>query len=314
MLRTFFLSLLLLCSLAHAQGDPWQALKQAYDASHNLNYQGVLQAQHLKDVKSMEITHAKYGDETYTRINLLDGEPNEILTKGKSTIVYGSTDDNVVIQKRDANHLFPAILPNSTEQLKQVYQLNFGKVDRVADRKAQIVVLMPNDDYRFFYHFWLDKQTSIPLKMIVSDHNNQVVEQTSFTKVKILEKTDLAWFKPNIDLSKKYVMKEEESIPSNLPRYWEIKQIPKGFKEVSSKVSRIGGPNILNHHMVFSDGLAYISLFIQPLSKGQKPKVGNATMGVTNVSARYENGYQIMAVGSVPIKTVETFSNAVNFN
>jgi len=54
MLRTFFLSLLLLCSLAHAQGDPWQALKQAYDASHNLNYQGVLQAQHLKDVRSMK--------------------------------------------------------------------------------------------------------------------------------------------------------------------------------------------------------------------------------------------------------------------
>jgi negative regulator of sigma E activity len=67
MLRTFFLSLLLLCSLAHAQGDPWQALKQAYDASHNLNYQGVLQAQHLKDVKSMEITHAKYGDEMHHR-------------------------------------------------------------------------------------------------------------------------------------------------------------------------------------------------------------------------------------------------------
>jgi hypothetical protein len=32
-------------------------------------------------------------------------------------------------------------------------------------------------------------------------------------------------------------MKEEESIPSNLPRYWEIKQIPKVSKRSAPRLA-----------------------------------------------------------------------------
>jgi negative regulator of sigma E activity len=35
-------------------------------------------------------------------------------------------------------------------------------------------VLTPKDQYRHFYHFWVDKKTSLPLKMIVSDKNNDL--------------------------------------------------------------------------------------------------------------------------------------------
>ena len=65
---------------------------------------------------------------------------------------------------------------------------------------------------------------------------------------------------------------------------------------------------MLSHQLVFSDGLSYLSVFIQPVQKGHKPRVGNVTMGRTQVCARYYNGFQIMTVGAVPKKTCEIFT------
>lgn len=314
MIKFLFTCLLsLLFSTTYANNDPWQVLVDAYKASRNLNYHGVLQAEHMQEIRSLEITHSKHGEQEYTRINMLDGAPSEILSEGSNTFVYGINDNNVVIQKRNQHRLFPSVLPQTTFNLKQVYQLNFGKSDRVAGRPTQVVVLAPNDEYRYFYHFWLDQETSIPLKMIVSDHSNKLIEQTSFTKVNVIKSNDLSWFKPNIDLSKEYVVQEEEDLASSAPRFWKMSTIPLGYKEVSFRVTRISGPNILNHHLIFSDGLAYLSLFIQPVPKGQKPKEGTLAMGNTNIFARYINGYQIMAVGSVPKKTVESFAKSISF-
>ena len=311
--RFFLLLLSFFSSSVFAQTDPWQFILDAHQACRNLNYHGVLQAEHLQEIRSLEIIHAKHGEQEYTRINTLDGTPSELLSQGDATFVYGTKQDNVVIQKRNQHRLFPAVLPKSTSNLKKVYQIDMGKVDRVAGRPANVIILMPNDEYRYFYHFWLDKETSIPLKMIVSDHSNQLIEQTSFTKVNVNSEDDLSWFKPDIDLSKEYVMHEEEDFSANTPRFWKMATIPEGFKEISFRVTRISGPNVLNHHLIYSDGLASLSLFIQPVPKGQKPKQGSAKVGNTNISAKYMKGYQVMAVGSVPQKTVESFVNSVSF-
>jgi len=75
----------------------------------------------------------------------------------------------------------------------------------------------------------------------------------------------------------------------------------------------VNGLNILDYQLIFSDGLAYVSLFIRPIARGTEPKEGVVTIGSTNISARYQDGYQIMSVGMVPAETVSTFSGAIEF-
>jgi len=41
--------------------------------------------------------------------------------------------------------------------------------------------------------------------------------------------------------------------------------------------------------------------------------VGQLNLGVNNICARYYNGYQIMAVGSVPLTTCNKFSESIEF-
>lgn len=313
--KIFTLILIFLSSVTSvvALEDPWKIISDAHSAAKRLNYQGTYHFTHNKQTQSIEITHALHGSDEYTRMILMDGAPGEMLSHGKNTTVYHSSDKNVHIKKRDSHNLFPAVIPDNIENLKNVYTLHFGKLDRVADRTAQIIVLTPKDKYRYFYHFWIDQKTSLPLKMIVSDESSETLEQAAFTKINLVDvQNDLSWFAPKIDLTKDYLMNEETSdLPSQ--KFWEFSSIPDGFKQVSAKASRNNGITMLSHHLVYSDGLSYLSIFIQPVQRGHKPKVGNIKMGRTQVCAKYFNGYQIMTVGAVPRKTCEMFTESISF-
>ena len=300
-------------NISMAIDDPWKVISDAHLAAKNLNYQGIYHFTHNKETQSIEITHVLHETDEYTRMTLMDGAPGEMLSHGKNTTVYHSSEKNVHIKKRHSHNLFPAVIPDNIDNLKNVYTLHFGKLDRVADRSAQIIVLNPKDQYRHFYHFWVDRETSLPLKMIVSDKNNDVIEQAAFTKLNFVNTHgDLSWFSPKIDLTKDYQMDEAVN---DLPvqKFWQFSSIPKGFKEVSAKSTRNKGITMLTHQLVFSDGLSYLSVFIQPVQRGHKPRVGNVTMGRTQVCARYYNGFQIMTVGAVPKKTCEIFTESISF-
>jgi len=316
MRKFFFLALICLSvtNIAVAIEDPWKILVDAHQASKTLNYQGIFHLKNFKEIQSMEITHAMHGQDEYTRMTLMDGEPGELLSHGKNTFVYHSNENNVVIQKRAHHHLFPSVLPSSPENLKKVYTLSFGQVERVADRMAQMLILIPKDDFRHQYHFWIDQETALPLKMIVSNKSNEVIEQASFIKLKIIgAEKDLSWFKPRIDLSKEYVMDEKEEVILPGLKFWTFRKVPKGFSEMNATATRNKEINVLSHHLIYSDGLSYISVFIQPVQTGLKPKVGSISMEGTNVSATYYRGYQVMAVGTVPMSTLESFTKSISF-
>jgi len=301
-------------SLSHSSDDPWLIIEKATKATKFLNYKGVFRTQHNKEIKSIEITHATNNEQEFLRINVLDGSPGEVLSQGKTTYVYNTIEDNVIIQKRKKQRLFPAIFPSNVEVLKDFYRLSIGKTERIAGRLSQLLVLSPIDDFRYFHYFWLDRKSFLPLKMVVMDKDKNIIEQASFIQIKTIDNKNLDWFKPDVDPSKNYIFDDKivgQGIVKN--RFWKVKKIPPGYKEVDFRTKRMSGSNFLSHQLVFSDGLSYVSLFIKPISRGQKPKVGHVKVGINNICAQYQDGYQIMAVGSVPTSTCNKFSESIEF-
>jgi sigma-E factor negative regulatory protein RseB len=73
----------------------------------------------------------------------------------------------------------------------------------------------------------------------------------------------------------------------------------------------MGRQPILVHQWIFSDGLSSVSLFINPIPKGQKSKVGELQIGSAHIFARVMDGSQIMVVGEVPPATIQKISNSV---
>ena len=297
--------------LSFAMEDPWLILEKSAKASQQLNYEGVFHSQSSSESNSTHVIHANIDNKEYCLLKMLDGAPNEVFCSGD--MVYVTSQDGLLIKKRKNQFLFPSVLPSDIKHLKKNYQLSFGEKKRVADRMAQHIELKAKDNLRFNYHIWIDDKNLLPLKLIVTNNKNQPIEQSTFTTIAFSEVIDKDIFEKNINLSKVYVSKNKfiENYVSN--KFWNLKKLPSGFKEVDLISRRVNGLNLLDYQIIFSDGLAYVSLFIRPITRGTEPKEGTVAIGPTNISARYQDGYQIMSVGMVPPETVNTFSGAIEF-
>ena len=313
---TFFKKLLTLLFfvfplLSFAMEDPWLILEKSAKASQQLNYEGVFHSQSSSESNSTHVIHANIDNKEYCLLKMLDGAPNEVFCSGD--MVYVTSQEGLLIKKRKNQFLFPSVLPSDIKHLKKNYQLSFGEKKRVADRMAQHIELKAKDNLRFNYHIWIDDKNLLPLKLIVTNNKNNTIEQSTFTTISFRKVIDKDIFEKNINLSKIYVAKNKfvENYVSN--KFWNLKELPSGFKEVDLISRRVNGLNLLDYQIIFSDGLAYVSLFIRPITRGTEPKEGTVAIGPTNISARYQDGYQIMSVGMVPPETVNTFSGALEF-
>ena len=159
----FGLFLFVLSFYAQSAEDPWLHLEKASQAARKLSYKGIFLYQNLQDVRSIEITHLNNGTEEFARIVTLDGQPREALSRGNNMVVFNSNKENVMIQKRQGQNLFPAILPPDIESVKAIYTLRFADQERIGGREAQIVYLEPKDEFRYFYKLWLDREFGLIL-------------------------------------------------------------------------------------------------------------------------------------------------------
>ncbi|HEU4707758.1 MAG TPA: MucB/RseB C-terminal domain-containing protein [Methylophilaceae bacterium] len=299
-------------SFAYAD-DPWQLLQNAADASRNLSYRGIFVYQSGKNSRSVQLTHMNYGQGEYARSIVLDGSPREVLSQGSDLVIYSPRNEKVVITKRRAQNLFPALLPANMEEIKESYQARLGGEERVGGREGQIIFLDSRDQYRYGYKFWTDKQYGLILKSMTFNEKNEPIEQITFTQLTLLDTHNMDWFQPTVDPAKRYVMEEEETVASVDTSDLSIDPIPAGFHKIDQVQRMVPGKPVPVTHLIFSDGLASVSLFIERLNKMHPPKLGHRMVGSTNFYIQATDGYQVVAVGEVPAATVTQMANAVKF-
>ena len=94
---------------------------------------------------------------------------------------------------------------------------------------------------------------------------------------------------------------------------WRI-PAPKGFSVVM-QVSRSMGRGATVNQMVLSDGLAAISVFIEPYDsqRGHHPPPGAAQRGSITVYGTRIADYWLTAVGEVPVATLEQLAEATEY-
>ena len=312
-----FIFFLFLLSSGSLFADPklWMMVDNASKASKEMNFSGIINSiNEKKDISATSMIHVNHDGEEFLKIEKIDGAQNLMLMYESDAVIYDNNNKEILIHKKKNARLFPNIFPTNLNKLKENYSIENGGPSRIADRPCSMIVLIPKDNFRYFYHLWLDDETHLPLKMSVIDHSKLVVENISFSKVEFLTDENINWFRPKFDPQKKYSINEHQDLTDKVRKYWKIDDIPAGFEEVSHKAKRYSGLNALAHQIIFSDGLTYISLFIHPVPKNQKPQIGSSKKGSSNIYADYKKGYQILAVGSVPIDTLTNLTEKVTLN
>lgn len=300
---------------AEVQADPWALLNKAAHAARDLSYKGIFMYQSGTNSRSIEITHMNAGQGEYSRIVMLDGLPQEVLSQGSDIVIFSPRNEKVVIEKRRGKNLFPALLPVNMELVKSSYQARVSGMERVAGREGVVVLLEPRDGYRYGFRLLTDKEFGLLLKATTLNQRNEVIEQIAFSQLNLLNVDDMDWFKPKVDPDKPYVIEEE--LPSSVAEKthdWKLDELPPGYRQIDHIKRMVPGKKAAVNQLIFSDGLSSVSLFIEPLIKGVRPKVGHTMIGPTNFYANVNDGYQIVVVGEVPQATVSQIANSVHFN
>ena len=296
--------------------DPQALLMRIQQAAGSLDYDGTFVFQRGDQLESLRIVHKASGGVLRERLVSLNGAPREILRTGSEVRCYLPDENAAQIEHRRAdNRNFPALLPDSLSVLKKNYRVGNGASGRVAGRSAQSVTITPRDAYRYGYHLWADKATGLLLKAGLIDAQGKVIEQYMFTQVSIGKAIPESELAPQ-HLSKAVVAPRRADEPEESPvassSRWQAAQLPAGYALERRMQRKLSARQQPVEHLVYSDGLAVVSVFIEPVDRTTRGALSGLThMGAVHAFGKVTDGHQITVLGEAPAMTVDMIGASV---
>jgi Negative regulator of sigma E activity len=282
-------------------------------ATRTLNYDGIFVYRHGSRMDTMRIIHKANGNREHERMVSLTGFAREVIRDGETVTCIFSDNQAVMVEKSRPKKFIAAQLPEPIERIADYYGFSVGGKDRVAGRSTWVVNIVPRDDYRYGYQLWIDEETRLLLKSELKDDSGWPVEQILFTHIEILPDIPEQLLNPAIS-GKGYTWYSssaaEMTVNTDL-REWQVTSLPRGFILSNHEKQTMTDKNVPVEHMVYSDGLAMVSVFIEKIRAQPEEPVGASKLGGVNAFATYTNGYQVTAVGEVPQKTVRLMADSV---
>ena len=291
-------------------------LQRMTEAAQTLNYDGTFVYRSGNQLESMRIIHRVDDRGERSRLVSLSGERREVLRDSTQVVCILPDDQSVVVAKTRPPNLFSSSILTAKEGFANYYSLSVSGGDRVAGRITEVLSLSPHDAYRYGYRLWVDRETGFLLKSDLLGTGGNPLEQFIYTRISLPELIPDHLLEPGISgLELTWHISGDGGADSltptttNSPR-WKVAWLPDGFMmaDQSENPMPIGGT--LVKQMVFTDGLASLSVFIEPLGD-HEPLDGLSAMGALNAYGLILDEHQVTVVGEVPPETVESVAKSV---
>lgn len=285
------------------------------DAMRNLNYRGDFVYVHENHLESMQISHYRDAHGEKERLISLNGEAREVIRDNQNLTCIWPSSRKVVVDLSRKNSFSPIFIPEDIARLEKFYVMKLLGKDRVANMNAVVVHIDPKDKYRYGMKFWINEDNGLMMKSSLINENGKVVEKVMFTSLELFEGDE----KPVIDTMPKI----DESF--TLVRYhsgdssksfaadnsWQLGRTPGGFWRESVMKRKIPDSDHFVHQMVYTDGLASLSVFIE--RQTGVTTQGGSSMGAVNAFIRILNNHSVTAIGEVPAATVKEVAESVSY-
>lgn len=299
------LSVLTMAAPAYADSAlDW--LKRAETAARQQNYSGVYVYHHGEHIEVLRVLHRVDAKGEQEKVEVLDGMPRQFLRINNDVYCHLPGGKQVRLERNAPRRFFPALLPANPATLLDFYTAKLGGSERVAGRSCQVLLLEPRDGYRYAYNLWLDKLTGLPLKSRIVNDSGKVVSMFVFSEVQIGKAPDSRFFFN--DLAGKSILKASLDQPASVA--WNVTP-PPGFVQVQAAVRALPGKQMPVTHLVYSDGLSVLSMFLEPVNPKMPKMQGLAAEGAIGVYAREVDGYSVTTLGEVPNAALIETGNSV---
>ncbi|WP_261377936.1 MucB/RseB C-terminal domain-containing protein [Vreelandella titanicae] len=272
--------------------SPTRWLERGLWASHCYAFQARAVAIDTVDVRTLALSHRIQDGIRQQVVQYLDGPSVSIERRspvGRLAWTEEHSNGELPSPARWAAHL------------EKYYAIELEDDARVAGRDAVKLVFKPVDQWRFSHEWWLDRDTGLLLKHVLSDQQGQIIETFQITQ---------------LQSPQKYTGSVRASTPNVIPNTpWHATWLPDGF--VAQPVSLAGDKG---HQRVYSDGLATVSIFVEPLASEETTALqeGVQQLGVSAVAIEHtitaEGRWQLIAIGELPVATLQRIVRSITFD
>ena len=292
--------------------DAIALLDRIQQAAQRQNYVGTFVHQQGSQVQSSRVTHVVDRAGEHEKLELMDGQAREFIRHNDDVRCFMPDSKLVLIEKRARSDTFPALLTSAPLDIDRYYRLSIEGLERIAGRNAQRVVLEARDRLRYGYRLWFDQDTHLLLKAQTINEKGQSIEQVAFTNVTIGGAIDRSRIKPTAASTEGWRTETNRMVPVDLAQAgWSVTQPVAGFHKVMEVRRAFGGREDIGQ-MVYSDGLAAISIFIEPAAPHDTAE-GEASKGPINVVTERHGDFWLTIVGDAPAASVRDMAKQVVF-
>jgi sigma-E factor negative regulatory protein RseB len=297
-------------ALVAAARGPLDDLMRMSEAVAQLNYQGTFVYDHAGMLETMRIVHQADANGEREHLVSLDGDMREVVRDRDGVICILGDAKPLLLSRVKARTGFPGRPQGDISHLQEHYTFSHGPLARVAGRPARTLEIRPRDDLRYGYRLWLDQATGLPLRTELVGADGQALERIVFTQIEVLAAADpnvaeairarKAWANESV--------KRAVTRPLDGVRRWQVTELPQGFRLADYRTFGAAGAGA--DHLVFSDGLATVSVYVEPLN-AEQPLNGVRRLGAVSTFALVHEAHQVVVVGDVPMATAHIIGSAV---
>ena len=319
-------SLLWVWSAAAQSPHDW--LARMVGAHDKFNYQGTLV--HMCDgtMDIVRIVHRVDRGQVTERMTAQASGGRQIIRTADEVMCILPDQKKVTVERRNsaASPIGAKIanFPSFSNISSSLYAVAMAGSDRIAGRDTVILAIRPADAYRYGYRLWLDRRTALPLKFELVDDAGQGLEQGMFTEIEFYESIPAGDVEPTIATDEfewqhsavvsngvQGIGNDDASSNEPVRSGWRVATPPPGFELTFVQSQLADGAATPMVQLVYSDGLATISVFIESEVEESAAVEGMSKIGATNAFTTFRDGYLITAMGGVPLDTARMVALSV---
>ncbi|MCC6534563.1 MAG: MucB/RseB C-terminal domain-containing protein [Burkholderiales bacterium] len=296
---------------ATSPAEGMRLLRQMANAARQLNYSGTFVYRHGAQIETSRIWHLTDASGDYERLETLDGPRREVVRSNEEVTCFYPGSKTAKVEQWNSSRRFPGVVSEQLAAIVASYTVRKGAIDRVAGYDCQIATLEPRDTLRYGHVFCAELKSGLPLRARTVNERNETVELFAFTQVDIGGEIPREKLRPSYDPLAPGWKLERSALSQNAESdmRWTVLNRPAGFRKVLELKRTIQGKSAAQ--IVFSDGLAAVSVFIEPAVVGTRAAQELTHQGAISIFIRPQADYVVTALGEAPAATIMQFGNSV---
>ncbi len=294
---------------AMADRRPMDWLNHMAAAVQSTSYEGTVIRIKDGSTEALKVVHTVRDGIIMEKVVAQEGNGLEIIRNGNQVHCVLPDRKSVLVADWSEQSTLFSRLPSSDIRFGSEYDVAIMRKERVAGRETIVLAIRPHDGYRYGHRIWLDTETSFPLQTkLIGD--GSTIEQLKFADISLNEAIQDSALQTSYSTEHfTWLQQPPGHIDSHVETLWSSNQLPAGFQIVATHEDSIAGSDDLVTHILYSDGLANVSVFIAASKAGRA--ASPSQVGGSNSFSVVHGGVEITAIGEVPAITVEQIATSM---